>query len=88
MPRKRQSAGQTIGGVVAGIEQQIFRTTPPANELVAKGTPLRSVAAAGGGTITVGMPDDPAGSGADAGGGDDVRGETPTDSVDIDPAER
>jgi aldose 1-epimerase len=59
MPRKRRSVGHVIGGIVAGIEQQIFRTTPPADELVAKGTPLRSVAAAGGGTITVGMPGDP-----------------------------
>lgn len=59
MPRKRRSAGYTIGGIVAGIEQQIFRTTPPVNELVAKGSPLRAVAAAGGGTISVGMPDDP-----------------------------
>lgn len=59
MPKKRPSVGQTIGGIVAGIEQQIFRTTPPAQELVAKGTPLRPVAAAGGGTITVGLPGDP-----------------------------
>jgi aldose 1-epimerase len=59
MARKRRPAGHVIGGIVAGIEQQIFRTTPPANELVAKGTPLRPVAAAGGGTITVGMPGDP-----------------------------
>jgi galactose mutarotase-like enzyme len=59
MVKKRTSVGQTIGGIVAGIEQQIFRTTPPAQELVAKGTPLRPVAAAGGGTITVGLPGDP-----------------------------
>lgn len=59
MAKKRPSVGQTIGGIVAGIEQQIFRTTPPAQELVAKGTPLRPVAAAGGGTITVGLPADP-----------------------------
>ena len=58
MPKKKPSVGSTIGGIVAGIEQQIFRTTPPANELVAKGTPLRPVAAAGGGTITIGMPGD------------------------------
>jgi galactose mutarotase-like enzyme len=56
MAGKRRPAGQVIGGIVAGIDQQIFRTTPPANELVAKGTPLRSIAASGGGTITVGMP--------------------------------
>lgn len=59
MAKKRPSVGQTIGGIVAGIEQQIFRTTPPANELVAKGTPLRPVAAAGGGTLTVSLPGDP-----------------------------
>ena len=59
MTRKRPSVGQTIGGIVAGIEHQIFRTTPPANELVAKGAPLRAVAASGGGTISVGMPGDP-----------------------------
>ena len=58
MPKKRASVGQTIGGIVAGIEQQIFRTTPPAQELVAKGTALRPVAAAGGGTINVELPDD------------------------------
>ena len=58
MPKKRRSVAVTLGGIVAGIDQQIFRTTPPANELVAKGTPLRSVAAAGGGTITVELPDD------------------------------
>ncbi len=59
MAKKRRPVGHVIGGIVAGIEQQIFRTTPPANELVAKGTPLRSVAAAGGGTISVRMPGDP-----------------------------
>ena len=59
MAKKRTPVGQTIGGIVAGIEQQIFRTTPPAQELVAKGTPLRPVAAAGGGTLTVGLPGDP-----------------------------
>jgi hypothetical protein len=59
MPKKRQTAAQTIGGIVAGIDGQIFRTTPPAQELVAKGAPIRPVAAAGGGTITIGMPDEP-----------------------------
>lgn len=58
MAKKRPSVGQTIGGIVAGIDQQIFRTNPPANELVAKGAPIRPVAAAGGGTITIGMPGD------------------------------
>ena len=57
--RKGESVGQTIGGIIVGFDQQIFRTTPPVNELVAKGTPLRAVAASGGGTVTVGMPGDP-----------------------------
>lgn len=60
MPRKRPSVGQTMGGIIVGFDQQIFRTTPPANELVAKGTPLRSVAASGGGTFSIGLPGDPA----------------------------
>lgn len=56
--KRRTSAGVAIGGIVAGIEQQIFRTTPPVNELVAKGTPLRAIAASGGGTLDVTFPDD------------------------------
>ena len=87
MPRKRQSSGHTIGGIVAGIEQQIFRTTPPANELVAKGTPLRSVAAAGGGRITVGMPDDPVAS-EPAGETDEQQPGTPGATVVMDPVDR
>ena len=63
--KKGQPIGQTIGGIIVGFDQQIFRTTPPVNELVAKGTPLRAVAASGGGTVTVGMPDDPEADGAD-----------------------
>ena len=59
MAKKKQSGlGPSIGGILVGFDQQIFRTTPPVNELVAKGTPLRAVAASGGGTVTVGMPDD------------------------------
>jgi aldose 1-epimerase len=58
MPRKRRSVGQTIGGIVAGIDQQIFRTTPPADELVAKGAPNRPVAASGGGTIAIDLPEE------------------------------
>ncbi len=56
--KKGQPIGQTIGGIIVGFDQQIFRTTPPVNELVAKGSPLKPVAAAGGGTMTVGLPGD------------------------------
>ena len=49
--KKGPSVGQTIGGIVVGLDQQIVRTAPPVNELVAKGTPLAPVAASGGGTM-------------------------------------
>jgi aldose 1-epimerase len=56
--KKGQSVGQSIGGMLVGFDQQIFRTTPPTNELVAKGDPLAPVAASGGGTMRVGLPGD------------------------------
>jgi hypothetical protein len=40
---KRGSLGGTIGGIIVGFDQQIFRTTPPVQELVAKGQPVRGV---------------------------------------------
>ena len=64
MAKKKESGlGPSIGGILVGFDQQIFRTTPPVNELVAKGAPLPSAAAAGGGRLTVGLPED----GADPG---------------------
>ncbi len=57
--KKGASVAQSIGGMLVGFDQQIFRTTPPTNELVAKGDPLAAVAAAGGGTMRVRMPGDP-----------------------------
>jgi aldose 1-epimerase len=57
--KKAASVGQTIGGILVGFDQQIFRTTPPVNELVAKGDRLAPVAASGGGTMRVGLPGDP-----------------------------
>ena len=68
MAKKRQSTGQTIGGILAGFDQQVWRTTPPAQELVAKGKRLAPVPAEGGGTLTVGFADEadaPAGDGAE-----------------------
>jgi len=58
MKRKGSGLGPSIGGILVGFDQQIFRTTPPVNELVAKGDPLPSAAAAGGGRLTVGLPGD------------------------------
>src|SRR6478735_9290494 len=58
--KKGESVGQTIGGMLVGLDQQIFRSTPPVNEMVAKGDRLAPVAASGGGTMRVGLPGDPA----------------------------
>jgi aldose 1-epimerase len=58
--KKAASVAQSIGGMLVGFDQQIFRTTPPVNELVAKGDRLAPVAASGGGTMRVGLPGDPA----------------------------
>jgi aldose 1-epimerase len=83
--KKRRPAGQTIGGILAGFDQQVWRTTPPANELVAKGTPLRPVAAAGGGTIRVGMPGDPPAPDGEALEVDRLRLCAPGVEVEVDP---
>src|SRR5512147_340559 len=59
MAGKRKTSGQAIGAIIAGFDQQVFRTTPPAQELVAKGKRLAAVPAEGGGTLTVGFGDEP-----------------------------
>jgi hypothetical protein len=41
--RKRRPSGQTMGAIIVGFDQQIFRTMPPAQELVAKAKPVRGV---------------------------------------------
>jgi aldose 1-epimerase len=57
--KKAESVGQSIGGMLVGFDQQIFRSTPPVKEMVAKGDRLAPVAASGGGTMRVGLPGDP-----------------------------
>lgn len=56
--KKGQGVGGTIGSVLAGFDQQIFRTTPPPHELVQKGKRLPAVPAEGGGTISIDLPGD------------------------------
>ena len=68
--KKAGSVGQAIGGMLVGFDQQIFRTTPPVNEMVAKGDRLAPVPAAGGGTMRVGLPGDPSAPDAAPPGGD------------------
>jgi hypothetical protein len=55
--RKRGSLGGTIGGIIVGFDQQIFRTTPPVQELLAKGQPVRGVSGQDPG-LTVVFPED------------------------------
>ena len=46
--RKRGSVSGTLGGIIVGFDQQIFRTTPPVQELVAKAQPVRGLSGEGG----------------------------------------
>jgi hypothetical protein len=41
--KKRGPSGQTIGAIIVGFDQQIFRTLPPAQELVVKSKPFRGL---------------------------------------------
>ena len=55
---KRQGGAQTIGGILAGFDGQVFRTVPPPHEQVRKGDRLPSIPAGDGGTLIVELPDD------------------------------
>lgn len=54
--KKKQPLGQTIGGVLFGFEQQIFRNQPPPHELVHHARPDDPVPAGDGGFITIDLP--------------------------------
>ncbi len=56
--RKRRPVGETIGGIIVGFDQQIFRTTPPVQELIVKGQPVRGLSGEDGGDLEVIFPDD------------------------------
>jgi hypothetical protein len=56
--RKRgQSLGQSIGGVLFGFEQQVWRNIPPPHELVHHARPDDPVPAGDGGFMTLEMPE-------------------------------
>lgn len=57
-PKKKQPLGQSIGGVLFGFEQQIFRNQPPPHELVHHARPDDPVPAADGGLLTIELPKD------------------------------
>ena len=56
--KKGPSGAQTIGGILAGFDGQVFRTTPPPHELVRKGDRLPAVPSDDGGTLTIELPED------------------------------
>ena len=55
--KKRRPAGETIGGIIVGFDQQIFRTTPPVQELIAKAKPVRGLSGEDGSEFEVVFPD-------------------------------
>jgi hypothetical protein len=56
--RKAGSGAHTIGGILAGFDGQVFRSTPPPHELVRKGDHLPSIPAGDGGMLIVELPED------------------------------
>lgn len=56
--KRRRPIGETIGGIIVGFDQQIFRTTPPVQELIVKGQPVRGLSGEDGSEFEVVFPDD------------------------------
>jgi hypothetical protein len=56
--KKRRPIGETIGGIIVGFDQQILRTTPPVQELIVKGQPVRGLSGEDGSDLEVVFPDD------------------------------
>ena len=56
--KRRRPVGETIGGIIVGFDQQIFRTTPPVQELIVKGQPVRGLSGEDGSDLQVVFPDD------------------------------
>jgi len=48
----------TIGGILAGVDGQIFRSTPPAAELVQGARPVRGLSGEDGTLLSIELPED------------------------------
>jgi len=57
--KRRRPTGQTIGAIIVGFDQQIFRTLPPAQELVVKAKPVRGLSGQAPGLEVTFPGDDP-----------------------------
>jgi hypothetical protein len=55
--KKRQSVSQTVGGVLFGFEQQVWRNAPPPEEVVHQARPDAPIAGADGELITLEIPE-------------------------------
>jgi hypothetical protein len=55
---KRRSVGQTIGGVLVGFDEQVWRHRPPADEVVHHARPDHPVPAADGTVLRITLPGD------------------------------
>ena len=55
---RRPSVGTTIGGILAGVDGQIFRSTPPPAELVQRARPVRGLSGQDGTLLSIELPDD------------------------------
>jgi hypothetical protein len=76
-PKRKQPLGQSIGGVLFGFEQQVWRNQPPPHELVHHARPDDPVPAGDGGFMTLELPEPVVRAGAPDGG--------PTTVPDLDP---
>ena len=56
MARKRRSTGQAIGGILAGLDYQVFRATKPPAELVEAGKPAPTIAGSHGSRLSIAIP--------------------------------
>jgi hypothetical protein len=70
---KHRPIGQTIGGVLVGFDEQVWRHRPPADELVHHARPDDPVPAKDGSLLTIELPADV----ADAPGAPDTGPEAP-----------
>jgi hypothetical protein len=55
---RRPNVGMTIGGILAGVDGQIFRSTPPAAELVQGARPVRGLSGEDGTLLSIELPED------------------------------